>query len=120
MYHKLAGMTGTAATEAEELFKIYKLEVLCIPTHKEMIRRDFEDQIYKNEEGKFRAVVKEIKRRSELGQPILVGTISIQKSEMLSRMLKREGIKYQVLNAKHHERESGSSHSCYQYGWARG
>ena len=106
LYKKLAGMTGTAETEAEEFYKIYKLDVVAIPTNKPTIRQDSQDQIYKNEEGKFKAVTDEIKRRKDLGQPVLVGTISIEKSEKLSRMLKRTGVKHQVLNAKHHEREA--------------
>ena len=106
LYDKLAGMTGTAETEAEEFYKIYKLDVVVIPTNKAMIRKDSHDMIYKNEEGKFKSVADEIKARSEKGQPVLVGTISIEKSEKLSRLLKRSGVKHQVLNAKHHEREA--------------
>jgi preprotein translocase subunit SecA len=105
MYEKLAGMTGTAATEAEEFYKIYKLEVTTIPTNKPMIREDLPDQIYKTEEGKFRAVVKEIKELHEQQVPVLVGTVSIEKSEHLSNMLKRQGITCQVLNAKEHTKE---------------
>src|SRR4030042_1824377 len=88
LYKKLAGMTGTAETEAEEFFKIYKLDVVVIPTNKEMIRYDLQDQIFKNEEGKFAAVASEIEKRSKTGQPVLIGTISIEKFEKLSRMLK--------------------------------
>jgi preprotein translocase subunit SecA len=106
MYEKLAGMTGTALTEAEEFFKIYKLEVTEIPTDKPMIREDMSDQIYKTEEGKFRAVVKEIKRLHEKEVPVLVGTVSIEKSEHLSDMLKKQGITCEVLNAKQHEKEA--------------
>ncbi|MFQ6000850.1 MAG: preprotein translocase subunit SecA [Anaerolineae bacterium] len=106
MYEKLAGMTGTAATEAEELDKIYGLDVMVIPTHKPMIRLDQPDLVYKTERAKFRAVVKEIEELHERGQPVLVGTIFIEKSEALSDMLKRKGIPHQVLNAKHHEREA--------------
>ena len=105
MYEKLAGMTGTAATEAEEFFKIYKLEVTTIPTHKPMVRQDLPDQIYKTEEGKFRAVVKQIKELHEKKIPVLVGTVSIEKSEQLSGMLKRQGIDARVLNAKEHTKE---------------
>ncbi|HJX11949.1 MAG TPA: preprotein translocase subunit SecA [Dehalococcoidales bacterium] len=105
MYEKLAGMTGTAATEAEEFYKIYKLEVTEIPTNKPMVREDHPDQIYKTEEGKFRAVVREIKRLHEEEVPVLVGTVSIEKSEYLSDLLKRQGITCQVLNAKEHTRE---------------
>ena len=106
MYHKLAGMTGTADTEAEEFKKIYNLEVMVIPTHKKMIRLDYPDVIYKTEDEKFRAVEEEIKECHQQGQPVLVGTTSIEKSEHLSRLLKREGIKHEVLNAKQHEKEA--------------
>ncbi|MEJ5328709.1 MAG: preprotein translocase subunit SecA [Desulfobaccales bacterium] len=106
MYRKLAGMTGTADTEAEEFKKIYNLDVVIIPTHRKMIRVDHPDVIYKTAEEKFRAVVEEIKDCHQRGQPVLVGTTSIEKSELLSRMLKREGIKHEVLNAKHHEKEA--------------
>jgi preprotein translocase subunit SecA len=106
MYEKLAGMTGTAATEQEEFRKIYGLDVVVIPTHKPMIRRDLPDVVYKTERAKFRAVVEEIARRHATGQPVLVGTISIEKSEILSQMLKRRGIPHQVLNAKYHEKEA--------------
>ena len=106
MYEKLAGMTGTAETEAEEFAQIYKLDVIVIPTHKKMIRIDYPDCIYRTEKEKFRAVVREIKELYEKGQPVLVGTISIEKSERLSEMLRKEGIPHQVLNAKHHEKEA--------------
>jgi preprotein translocase subunit SecA len=106
MYEKLAGMTGTAETEAEEFAQIYKLDVIVIPTHKKMIRIDYPDCIYRTEKEKFRAVVREIKELYEKGRPVLVGTISIEKSERLSEMLKKEGIPHQVLNAKHHEKEA--------------
>ena len=106
MYKKLAGMTGTASTEAEEFWKIYKLDVVEIPTNKANIRKDSQDQIYKSEDAKFHAVVREVKERNTKNQPVLIGTISIEKSEKLSRMLKREGVKHEVLNAKHHEREA--------------
>ena len=106
LYKKLAGMTGTAATEAEEFWKIYKLDVVEIPTNKPNIRKDEHDLIYKTEDAKFAAVVKEVQERIKSGQPVLIGTISIEKSEKLSRLLKRVGIKHQVLNAKHHEREA--------------
>jgi preprotein translocase subunit SecA len=105
MYEKLAGMTGTAATEAEEFHKIYNLEVTEIPTNEPMVREDLADQIYKTEEGKFRAVVNEIKRLHEEGLPVLVGTVSIEKSEYLSDLLKRQGIACKVLNAKEHTKE---------------
>ncbi|MBI5465778.1 MAG: preprotein translocase subunit SecA [Candidatus Kerfeldbacteria bacterium] len=106
LYKKLAGMTGTASTEAEEFHKIYKLEVVTIPTNKPMIRQDLQDSIYKNEAAKFQAVVQEIKRRHGAGQPMLVGTISIAKNEVLSELLSREGVPHEVLNAKNHAREA--------------
>lgn len=105
MYSKLAGMTGTAMTEAEEFFKIYKLETVAIPTNRPNVRQDLNDLIYSSEEAKFRAVVKEIKDRHDAGQPVLVGTISIEKNEYLGAMLEREGIAAQILNAKQHEKE---------------
>lgn len=105
LYDKLAGMTGTAETEAEEFHKIYQLEVVVIPTHRPMIRRDQQDIIYKTEEAKYRAVVADIKERHAQGQPVLVGTISVAKNEMLARLLDEAGIKYQLLNAKQHEQE---------------
>ncbi len=107
MYDKLAGMTGTALTEAEEFHKIYKLEVVVIPTNKPMIREDFTDQIYKDEQTKFRAVVREVERLHKEQHPVLIGTVSIEKSEQLSELLKRKGVAYQVLNAKQHEKEAG-------------
>ena len=106
MYDKLSGMTGTAMTEESEFREIYNLDVISIPTNKPMIRIDNNDIIYKNENAKFRAVVEDIKRSHEKGQPVLVGTVSIEKSEKLSSILKREGIKHEVLNAKYHEREA--------------
>jgi preprotein translocase subunit SecA len=106
MYKKLAGMTGTAVTEADEFHKIYKLEVVAVPTHLEMIRVDHPDMVYRNEKAKFEAVVEEICQRHATGQPVLVGTISIEKSEQLSGMLERRGIKHQVLNAKFHAKEA--------------
>jgi len=106
MYEKLAGMTGTAATEEEEFRRIYGMDVVVIPTNKPMIRVDHPDLVYKNEAAKFRAVVKEIAEKYEKGQPVLVGTISIERSEALSKMLQDAGIPHQVLNAKHHEREA--------------
>jgi len=105
MYKKLAGMTGTALTSAEEFDKVYKLEVISIPTNKKMIRKDLPDRIYKTFNGKMRAVVKEIKERHIKGQPLLVGTTSIEKSEYLSKLLEREGVAHKVLNAKNHEQE---------------
>ncbi len=106
MYNKLAGMTGTADTEAEEFAKIYNLDVVVIPTNKPMIRVDYPDVIYKTEKAKFNAVIKEIEELHKKGQPVLVGTISIEKSEILSYLLKKKGIPHSVLNAKYHEREA--------------
>jgi len=106
MYGKLAGMTGTAETEAEEFAKIYELEVLVVPTNKPNIRADSNDVVYKTEREKFRAVAEDIKDCHKRGQPALVGTISVEKSELLSKLLKREGIPHYVLNAKHHAREA--------------
>lgn len=106
MYKKLAGMTGTADTEAEEFGKIYNLDVLVIPTNQPMIRGDFPDVIYKTEKGKFTAALKEIEELHKREQPVLVGTISIEKSEVLSHILKKKGIAHSVLNAKYHEKEA--------------
>jgi len=106
MYNKLAGMTGTAATEAEEFQRIYNLDVVVIPTNRPMIREDFQDLVYKTEAAKFRAVVAEIEEMHRIGRPVLVGTASVERSEMLSAMLKRKGIPHEVLNAKYHEREA--------------
>ena len=106
MYRKLAGMTGTAATEAEEFRKIYNMDVMVIPTHKPMVRADHPDVVYKTEKAKFEAVVEEIEECHRRGQPVLVGTISIEKSERLSQMLRRKGIPHEVLNAKYHEKEA--------------
>jgi preprotein translocase subunit SecA len=106
LYNKLAGMTGTAATEAEELFKIYKLDVVAIPTNKPMIRGDHQDLIYKDEDSKFKAIANEIEKLSKEGKPVLVGTVSIEKSELLDDLLMRRGVRHEVLNAKHHEREA--------------
>jgi preprotein translocase subunit SecA len=107
LYDKLAGMTGTAMTEAEEFHKIYNLEVVAIPTHKPMVRDDDADLVFRNEPGKFTALIEEIVELTEQGRPILVGTVSVEKSEILSEMLKRRGIKHETLNAKFHEKESG-------------
>ena len=106
MYNKLSGMTGTADTEAPEFKKIYNLDVVVIPTHQEMIRKDYPDVIYKNEKAKYRNIVREIKELNEKGQPILVGTISIDVSEKIAQMLKKEGVPHDVLNAKQHDREA--------------
>jgi preprotein translocase subunit SecA len=105
-YEKLSGMTGTAATEADEFMHIYKMEVVSIPTHKDMIRDDKDDLVYKTKMAKYGAVVEDIVERHNEGQPILVGTVSVEVSEHLARLLKQKGIKHNVLNAKHHEREA--------------
>ena len=107
LYDKLAGMTGTAMTEAEEFHKIYNLEVVAIPTHRPMIRDDYPDLVFKNEAGKFNALIDEIDEMTEAGRPVLVGTVSVEKSEVLSTLLKRRGIRHETLNAKFHEREAG-------------
>jgi len=106
LYDKLAGMTGTAATEAEEFWKIYKLDVVVVPSNQPNIRTDHNDVVYGNEKAKFKAVVNEICERNAKGQPVLIGTVDIAKSEALSELLKKRGIKHQVLNAKHHEKEA--------------
>ena len=106
MYEKLSGMTGTAMTEESEFQEIYKLDVVEIPTNKPMIRKDNSDIIYKNEDAKFRAVIADIKKAHEKGQPVLIGTVSIDKSEKLSKLLDKEGIPHEVLNAKYHEKEA--------------
>ena len=106
LYKKLSGMTGTAQTESEEFEEIYKLDVVEIPTNKPVLRKDLPDSIYKTEKGKFNAVIEQICEAHEKGQPVLVGTISIEKSELLSKMLKKRGIKHNVLNAKQHEKEA--------------
>lgn len=105
MYGKLAGMTGTAETEAEEFHKIYKLEVLVIPTNKPIQRKDLPDRVYKTEMGKFQAVIADIKERQKLGQPVLVGTASIEKNELLSALLSEASVPHEMLNAKNHEKE---------------
>ena len=106
LYSKLSGMTGTAATEAEEFWKIYKLEVLSVPTNNPVMRTDHGDLIYRDQTAKYSAVVKEIKSRVEKGQPVLVGTTDIDRSEVLSSLLKKQGVKHEVLNAKQHDREA--------------
>ncbi len=106
LYTKLSGMTGTAQSSAEEFHKVYKLDVVSIPTNKPAIRKDLPDKIFKNEAGKYRAIVKEIKERTATGQPVLVGTVSIDKNEYLSLLLDREGVQHTVLNAKNHEKEA--------------
>src|SRR6478735_6596699 len=107
LYDKLSGMTGTAMTEAEEFHKIYKLEVVGIPTHRDMVREDESDLVFRDEKAKFNALIEEIVEMQEAGRPVLVGTVSVEKSEILSTMLGRRGIEHQTLNAKFHEKESG-------------
>jgi len=116
MYNKLSGMTGTAMTEESEFQEIYHLDVVSIPTNKPMVRKDTSDIIYKNEKAKFRAVVQDVKESYEKGQPVLIGTVSIEKSEKLSKILTKEGIKHQVLNAKAHEREAEIIAQAGKYG----
>jgi len=106
MYGKLAGMTGTADTEAEEFQKIYKLEVVIVPTNQDMIRKDLPDLIYRDAEDKYEAIIADIELAHKTGAPVLVGTVSIEKSEYLSEQMKKKGVKHEVLNAKHHEREA--------------
>ncbi|MCR1935148.1 preprotein translocase subunit SecA [Clostridium tepidum] len=116
MYNKLSGMTGTAQTEENEFREIYGLDVIVIPTHKPIARIDNPDVVYKTEKGKFKAIVNEIVERHRKGQPMLVGTVSIEKSEMLSSMLKKKGIPHQVLNAKYHEKEADIISHAGEYG----
>ena len=116
LYGKLAGMTGTAATEGEEFFKIYKLEVVVIPTHRPMVRDDANDLVYRSERAKFEAVAEEIEELQQEGRPVLVGTVSIEKSEYLSELLKTKGIEHRVLNAKQHEKEAGIVSQAGRYG----
>src|SRR5699024_3074698 len=106
MYNKLAGMTGTAKTEEEEFRNIYNMDVIAIPTNKPIVRADNADMIYKSMDGKFHAVVKNIKERYENGQPVLVGTVAVETSELISKMLTKAGVKHNVLNAKNHYREA--------------
>ena len=106
LYNKLSGMTGTALTEQEEFEAIYGLDVVEIPTNKPVARKDHSDVVYKTEVGKYRAIIRQVKACYEKGQPVLVGTVSIEKSELLSKLLKREGVPHNVLNAKHHEQEA--------------
>ncbi len=106
LYTKLSGMTGTAKTEEEEFFKIYQLQVVPIPTNKPMVRKDLSDVIYKTEDEKFKAIAREVKERNKIGQPVLIGTVSIAKNELLAEYLKKEGVQFEVLNAKNHEREA--------------
>jgi len=106
MYKKLSGMTGTALTEAEEFSKIYNLETIVIPTHRPISRIDLDDLIYRSEVGKFKAVIKDVKEKNKKGQPVLIGTISIEKNEYLSQMMEKEGLRPQILNAKNHQKEA--------------
>lgn len=106
MYRKLSGMTGTAKTEEEEFNGIYNLDVVTIPTNKPMIRQDLNDAIFKTERGKYAAVVEAVREAHARGSPVLVGTVSVEKSELLSEMLKKAGIAHEVLNAKHHAKEA--------------
>ena len=106
LYKKLGGMTGTAETSAEEFHKVYGLEVVSIPTHRAMIREDFSDLVFRTERGKFKAIVAEVKKLQEAGQPVLIGTVSIEKNQLLSKMLEIEGVAHQILNAKNHEQEA--------------
>ena len=116
LYKKLSGMTGTAMTETEEFNEIYSLDVVEIPTNKPMARKDYDDVMYKTEKAKFNAIIAQIRACHEKGQPVLVGTVSIEKSEQLSAALKRSGIKHEVLNAKHHEREAEIVAQAGKYG----
>ncbi len=116
LYNKLSGMTGTAMTEEDEFKEIYKLDVIAIPTNKPVIRIDHNDQVYSSEKGKYSAIIDKIIECHEKGQPILVGTVSIEKSELLSAMLKRKGIKHEVLNAKHHAKEAEIVAQAGKYG----
>ena len=116
MYKKLAGMTGTALTEAEEFFSIYKLEVVAIPTNKPMIREDRADAVYKSEKGKFEAITREVIERHKKGQPLLIGTVSIQKNELLAEHLRVAGLQFEILNAKNHEREAHIISQAGRYG----
>lgn len=106
LYKKLSGMTGTARSSAEEMHKVYNVDVISVPTNKPAIRKDLPDRIYKTELGKFKAVAREVKERNKTGQPVLVGTVSIEKNELMSKLLEREGVTHNVLNAKQHEREA--------------
>lgn len=116
LYFELAGMTGTAKTEEEEFFKIYQLTVEQVPTNKPMVRADNSDMVYKTEDAKFKAIAKEVKERHKKGQPILIGTVSIAKNELLAEYLKAEGLKFEMLNAKNHEREAHIISQAGRYG----
>ena len=126
MYEKLAGMTGTAETEANEFKSIYNLDVVVVPTNRPCLRKDFNDRVYKTQREKYKAIVEEITECNQKGQPVLVGTISVEVSELLSRMLQRQRIVHNVLNAKHHESEAeivaragqlgGRRPACHRFG----
>ena len=116
LYSKLSGMTGTAMTEEEEFGTIYKLDIVEIPTNRPVVRIDNEDAVYKTEQGKYRAVIRQVKECHEKGQPVLVGTVSIEKNELLSRMLTKEGIRHNLLNAKNHEKEAEIVAQAGQFG----
>ena len=116
LYSKLSGMTGTAMTEEEEFATIYKLDIVEIPTNRPVVRIDNEDTVYKTEQGKYRAVIRQVKECHEKGQPVLVGTVSIEKNELLSRMLTKEGIRHNLLNAKNHEKEAEIVAQAGQFG----
>ena len=116
LYSKLSGMTGTAMTEEEEFATIYKLDIVEIPTNRPVVRIDNEDAVYKTEQGKYRAVIRQVKECHEKGQPVLVGTVSIEKNELLSRMLPKEGIRHNLLNAKNHEKEAEIVAQAGQFG----
>ena len=127
MYHKLSGMTGTAETEAGELWDIYKLDVVVIPTNRPIARKDMNDRVYKTKREKYKAVIEEIEKLVQAGRPVLVGTTSVEISEMLSKMLTMRKIEHKVLNAKLHQKEADivayrrfkrNSNHCYQYGWS--
>ena len=116
MYQKLSGMTGTALTEEDEFQEIYSLDIVEVPTNKPMIRQDYPDVIYKTEQAKYNAVIDKIVECHEKGQPVLVGTVTIDKSELFSRMLKKRGVKHEVLNAKFHEKEAEIVAQAGKYG----
>lgn len=116
LYKKLSGMTGTARTSAEEFHKVYNLDVVSVPTNKSAIREDLSDRIYKTETGKLKAVAQEVKERNKIGQPVLIGTVSIEKNELISTMLQREGVPHKILNAKNHEKEAEIIAQAGQFG----
>ena len=105
LYNKLSGMTGTAETSSEEFYKVYGLQTIVIPSNKPSKRLDLDDYIFQTENGKFKAIARKVKELSDLGQPVLIGTVSIEKNELLSKYLLQQGVKHEILNAKNHERE---------------